>query len=76
MIMKEITKTYTKEDLTVVWQPHKCIHSAICFHGLPMVFDPRRRPWVDIEAAPKMDIVNQVKKCPSKALSFQMDEKA
>ena len=72
--MKEITKTYTKEDLTVVWQPHKCIHSAICFNGLPNVFDPRKRPWVNMDGALKQDIINQVKKCPSGALSLQMDE--
>jgi uncharacterized Fe-S cluster protein YjdI len=72
--MKNITKTYTVEDLTVKWEPHKCIHSAICFHGLPMVFDPRKRPWVNMEGAPKNDIIAQVRKCPSGALSLQMDE--
>ena len=73
--MKEITKTYTKEDLTVVWQPHKCIHSAICFNGLPNVFDPRKRPWINMDGALNQDIINQVKKCPSGALSLQMDER-
>jgi uncharacterized Fe-S cluster protein YjdI len=72
--MKTTTKTYTVEDLTVKWEPHKCIHSAICFHGLPMVFDPRKRPWVNMEGAPKNDIIAQVRKCPSGALSLQMDE--
>ena len=72
-MMKEITKTYITEDLTVKWQPHKCIHSAICFKGLPMVFDPRKRPWVNVEGAPKNDIIAQVKNCPSGALSFQVD---
>ena len=72
--MKEITKTYLIDDLIVTWEPHKCIHSAICFQGLPMVFDPRKRPWVNIDGAPKNDIINQVKKCPSGALSFQKDE--
>lgn len=74
--MKEITKIYSKDDLEVTWQPDKCIHSAICFHGLPAVFDPRRKPWVDMDKGLKEDIINQVKKCPSGALSFQMDEKA
>ena len=72
--MKHITKTYTKEDLTVKWEPHKCIHSGVCFRGLPMVFDPRKRPWVNIEGAPKSDIAAQVKRCPSTALSIQVDE--
>ena len=73
-IMKNISKTYTIDDLTVKWEPHKCIHSTICFRGLPMVFDPRKRPWVNIKGAPKQDIVSQVKKCPSGALSLEMDE--
>ena len=73
-IMKNISKTYTLDDLTVKWEPHKCIHSTICFRGLPMVFDPRKRPWINIKGAPKQDIVNQVKKCPSGALSLEMDE--
>jgi uncharacterized Fe-S cluster protein YjdI len=72
--MKNITKTYAKDDLIVKWEPHKCIHSGICFRGLPMVFDPRKRPWVDIEGAHKNDIISQVKKCPSGALSLQVDE--
>ena len=73
--MKKITKTYAIDDLIVKWEPHKCIHSAVCFHGLPSVFDPRKRPWVNIEGAPKNDIADQVRKCPSGALSLQMDEK-
>jgi len=51
--MKEITKTYTKDDLVVKWEPAKCIHSATCFHGLEAVFDPRRKPWIDTDGAPK-----------------------
>jgi len=73
--MKEITKTYIKEDLTVIWQPNKCIHSAICFKGLPNVFDPRKKPWINMDGALKEDIIVQVKQCPSAALSLQMDEK-
>ena len=76
MAMKNIIKTYTKDDVIVKWEPHKCIHSAICFHGLPSVFDPRKKPWVNMDAGLKEDIISQVRKCPSAALSLQMDEKA
>lgn len=75
MADKNITKTYQKDDLIVKWEPHKCIHSAICFHGLPTVFDPRKRPWISMEGGLREDIISQVKKCPSGALSLQMDEK-
>ena len=67
---KKITKTYSNGEVTVVWKPDLCVHSAICFHGLPAVFDPRRRPWVDVQAAPSASIVEQVRQCPSAALSL------
>ncbi len=72
---KRITKKYDNGEITVIWQPHKCIHSAICFRGLPSVFDPQKRPWVNIEGADTATIADQVEKCPSRALSYQMDDK-
>ncbi len=69
--MKEITKRYPKDDISVVWKPHVCIHSGVCFRGLPGVFDPRRRPWIVTEAASREQIINQVSQCPSGALSIE-----
>ena len=66
-------KGYSNGAVTVVWEPKKCIHSGICFGGLPSVFQPRVRPWIKIEAASTEDIVNQVKACPSGALSYYMN---
>lgn len=71
---KKITKKYKNNDITVVWQPHICIHSAICFRGLPAVFDPRERPWVRIEGADSEQIMAQIDKCPSGALSYYKNE--
>ena len=68
--MKEIIKRYSKGNITVVWQPAKCIHSKICFHGLPAVFNPENRPWVQLDTSTNEDIIAQVKKCPSGALSI------
>ena len=66
------TKTYKycNAEVTILWQPDKCIHSVICFRGLPRVFDPRRKPWVNQEEAPTQAIFEQLKKCPSGALSI------
>ena len=72
----EIIKNYTNNEVTVVWQPAKCIHSAICFKGLPHVFDPRKRPWVSLENETNQQIIEQVKSCPSGALSYFMDNEA
>lgn len=66
-------KEYSNGEVTVVWQPKLCIHSGICFRGLPKVFNPMVRPWVNIKGAVTEAIVDQVKACPSGALSFFMN---
>ena len=65
---------YKNDDITVVWQPGLCMHSAICFKGLPQVFDPRKKPWIEIDKSDTLTIISQVKKCPSGALSFHANE--
>ena len=64
------THYYSNEEVTILWQPEVCIHSGICFKGLAEVFDPRRKPWIDISQAVTNAIIEQVKKCPSGALSI------
>jgi len=72
--MKEITKKYTNGEVTIVWKPSVCIHSAICFKGLGEVFDPRKRPWITPEHSTTEKIIEQVKKCPSGALTYFLNE--
>jgi hypothetical protein len=38
--------------------------------GLPAVFDPDRRPWIDPNAASAEEIVAVVQRCPTGALHF------
>lgn len=68
---KEITKRYSNGEITVIWQPSLCVHSAICARGLPKVFDPRRRPWVVLDSSDTATILDQVERCPSGALSYE-----
>lgn len=76
MSEKKIVKHYSNGEVTVVWKPDMCIHSAICAKGLPEVFNPKRRPWVKVDASKTQKIVDQVSKCPSGALStFYNDQK-
>jgi len=64
------THHYSNNEIMVLWKPEICIHSGICFKGLAGVFDPRRRPWIDMSQAETQQIIDQVRKCPSGALSI------
>lgn len=66
-----MTKHYTKGDLTVVWKPDLCRHSMICWKGLIEVFNPKASPWINMDGAEAEKIIEQVKKCPSGALSYE-----
>lgn len=74
--MKDITKKYSNGEVTIVWKPEMCIHSALCFKGLGEVFDPQKRPWIKPEGASTDKIIDQVKKCPSGALSYYLNREA
>ena len=63
-----VRKEYATEEIVVSWEPHLCQHSERCWRGLPAVFDPKRRPWVDVSAASADEIEAQVARCPSLAL--------
>ncbi len=67
------TLYYKNSDLTIVWKPEQCKHSALCWKGLHNVFDPARHPWINPDAAETSAIVEQIKKCPSGALSYVMN---
>jgi len=68
--MSQQTHKYSNEEITVVWKPGICQHSTICWKGLLEVFDPRKRPWINMDGATTERIIEQVKKCPSGALSY------
>lgn len=64
-------KKYPKEDINIVWDSEKCTHSGYCARQLSEVFKPRERPWIQPENANKQQIIDQVRKCPSGALSIE-----
>lgn len=70
MDKNNIRKEYTNGDITVVWQSGLCIHSKKCWNGLPQVFNPKERPWINMEGATSEAIKTQVDNCPSGALSW------
>jgi uncharacterized Fe-S cluster protein YjdI len=67
---------YSNGEMTISWKPELCTHSGNCVRGLGEVFNVRHKPWIDVSKATTPQLIEQVKKCPSGALSFTMNEKS
>lgn len=75
--MKDITKHYSNDEITIVWKPSICTHSTLCWKGatgLQRVFNPMKRPWITPEGGSTEEIVERVQRCPSGALSYVRNE--
>jgi len=64
-------RVYANAAIEVHWEPKLCIHVKNCVNELGRVFDPERRPWVDVDAADADTIATTVLSCPTGALHFR-----
>ena len=62
---------YRGESIIVFFSVDRCTHVAECLRGLPAVFDTRRSPWINPDAADPDDVARVVMRCPTGALHFQ-----
>ena len=65
-------KTYENEDIQVFWKPRICQHAGECARSNYNVFNPQRRPWIDLSQASATEIADIVDRCPSKALQYEL----
>lgn len=67
-----LTRVYAGRGIEVQWYASRCIHSAACIRALPGVFDPKRRPWVDLTHpdAGADAVADAVLRCPTGALHY------
>lgn len=61
---------YPTDEITVVWKPDICQHAGICVKMLPNVYRPKERPWVIPGNATTEQLIAQIDKCPSGALTY------
>jgi uncharacterized Fe-S cluster protein YjdI len=74
MSERNIIKKYTNGEITVVWEPKKCIHAGVCVKMLPGVYNPEIKPWINIDNGTTKELKAQVSECPSGALSYFMND--
>ena len=76
MSEKEKLKEYSNGEITVLWEPNKCIHAGECVKRLPKVYNPKERPWIKVENASTKELKQQIQACPSGALSYRMTDQS
>ncbi len=68
------SRAYTGKQITIHDNRTICAHAAECVNNLPNVFEMENRPWINPDGATVDEIINVIKKCPSGALSYSLDE--
>jgi len=71
---KKGKKDYVGKNITIHDNRYICSHSAYCVENLSSVFNLNSKPWIDPDGATKEEIIDIVRRCPSGALSYSVDE--
>lgn len=69
-----MAKRYSNGEITIVWRPELCIHAGVCVRTLPRVYNVNARPWITPENATTEELIAQIERCPSKALTYERSE--
>ncbi|GAB5520078.1 MAG: CDGSH iron-sulfur domain-containing protein [Rhodothermales bacterium] len=62
--------TYQGDNVEITYDLKRCIHAAECVRGLPAVFNPNRKPWIEPDAAPADTVARVIERCPTGALHY------
>ena len=68
---KKKVYSYESDDVVVDYEVKRCIHAEKCVHGLPAVFDAKKRPWIQPEHGTADQVAEAVVACPTGALKFR-----
>lgn len=68
-------RTYTGPLVDVSFDLDVCRHAAECVRGMPSVFDPAARPWIDPRRADTEEtartLAEVIARCPTGALRLE-----
>ncbi len=71
--VKDQRDTYVGQKITIHDNRGICSHAGFCTDNLPSVWRMRSEPWIDPDGAEIEEIIATIRKCPSGALSYTID---
>jgi CDGSH-type Zn-finger protein len=66
--------SYAGKRITIHDNRAICAHAGFCTDGLASVFRMKHEPWIDPDAAAVEEVIATIRKCPSGALSYSIDD--
>jgi CDGSH-type Zn-finger protein len=66
--------SYVGKRITIHDNRGTCAHAGFCTDRLKSVFRMNQEPWIDPNGASAEAIIETIKKCPSGALSYSVDD--
>lgn len=73
--MEVRSKKFSNKEITVTYDPCKCILSGTCAKELSDVFSNSIIPWVNLDNNETDRIIEQIRRCPSGALNYHNHKK-
>ena len=73
--METPSNIFSNDEITVTYNPCKCIRADKCAQELSEVFRNSVIPWIDLDGSENNRIIEQIKRCPSGALTYHHNEK-
>jgi uncharacterized Fe-S cluster protein YjdI len=71
--MESYTNEFSNDDITVTYEPCKCINAEKCIKGLSEVFRTSILPWINLDGTETKSVINQITQCPSGALKYSIN---
>jgi len=68
--------SYPAKGITIHDNRSICAHAGLCTDGLSSVFKYKSEPWIDPAGGAVEAIIETIRRCPSGALSYTLDEAA
>ena len=72
--LEDKKQAYIGSNITIYDNRSLCAHAGYCTDNLATVFRMKQEPWINSDAATIEDIITTIKKCPSGALSYSVND--